>query len=47
MAQRLATARSRGIETVFAPADGDSGAGVVPVRNLADALSWAVGGTAN
>lgn len=47
MAQRLAAARSRGIEKVFAPADGAPGAGVVPVRHLSEALSWAAGDTAN
>lgn len=47
MSQRVAAARARGVETIFAAADGDSGAGIRSVRHLAEALSWALGRTAN
>jgi DNA repair protein RadA/Sms len=47
MAQRLAAAQSRGIQTVYAPTDADPGTGVVGVRHLSDALSWAASRTAN
>ena len=43
MAQRLVAARAAGIRTVYAPGEGGSGdgCGVVSVRHLADALTWA------
>ncbi len=45
LAQRMAAARSAGIETVFGPPSAagqgaDQGVAVLPVRHLADALGW-------
>jgi DNA repair protein RadA/Sms len=45
MAQRFAAARAAGVTTVFAP-DGEGvpeGVRVIPVRHVAEALSWAAG----
>lgn len=46
MAQRVAAARARGMQTVYAPTDGDS-SGVVRVRHLSEALSWSGRDTVN
>ncbi len=48
MGQRMAAARTVGIETVFAPSGTGSehGLRVVPVHHLKEALTWATGGRA-
>lgn len=47
MAQRLAAAQARGIRSIYAPADGDPTGGVVCVRHVSEALSWAASRTGN